>query len=118
MDTFEANASDDLFGNETLGRIGIDIGLGIQELDDADGGTAGGRDVGDKHEDISSLDSTKSHALMKRDSVKGVASVEINMLTINDTKKANIPNSRWETNIEPYQKIKAMTQKPIDCESE
>jgi hypothetical protein len=37
-------------------------------------------------------------------------------LTIKDTKKLNIGNSSVETNREPYQKIKEMTQKPTDWE--
>jgi len=44
--------------------------------------------------------------------------VKIDLLTINDTKKLNIPNSSRETNSEPYQKTKAMTKKPIDWEME
>jgi hypothetical protein len=40
--------------------------------------------------------------------------LEIDQLTINDTKKLNVGNSSFDTNIDPYQKIRAITQKPID----
>ena len=118
MDAFEADAPHNIREDETLGRVGIDIGLRVQEFDDVDGSTTGGRDIRDERKHVSGLDSTKGYALIICDSVKDRDPVEIDSLTINDTKKLNIPNSSRETNNEPYQKIKAMTKKPIDWERE
>ena len=118
MDAFEADASDNLLRDETLGRVGIDVGLRIQELDDVDRGTTGRRDIGDEREDVSGLNGAKGCTLIKCGLVKDRVSVEIDLLTINDTKKLNICNSSRETNTEPYQKIKAMTKKPMDWERE
>jgi len=72
VDAFEANASDNIFRDETLGRAGVNVGFRIQELDDADRGTTSGRDIRDEREDVSSLDGTKSDALIEYDLVKGL----------------------------------------------
>lgn len=114
MDAFEANASDDILGDEALGRGCINIRLRIQELEDINSSTAGRRDIGDKREDVSGLDGTEGGALIKRDLIRDQFSAKVDSLTITDTKKLNIGNSSRETNREPYQKIKEMTKKPID----
>lgn len=64
------------------------------------------------------MDGTEGRALVTCDSVKNELLAEIDQLTINDTKNPKSDNSSLETNMEPYQKIKAMTQKPIDWERE
>ena len=76
MDVFKADASNNLLGEDPLGRVSINLGLRIQEFNDVDGGTTGGRDIRNKGEDVSSLDGTECYTLMKRYSVKDRVSVD------------------------------------------
>jgi hypothetical protein len=70
VDTLEANASKSLLEDDALIRIGIDIGLRIQEFDNVDSSATSRRDVGNKRENVSSLDGTEDGALVTSDSMK------------------------------------------------
>ena len=70
VDTLEANASNNLLGDDTLIRVGVDIGFRIQKLDNVDGGTTGRRDIRDEGENIPCLNGAECGALITYNSVK------------------------------------------------
>lgn len=70
VDAFKANSPNDLLRNDALIRVGIDIGLEIQEFNDIDSRTTSGRYIGDKREGVSSLDGTEGSDLVMCDSVR------------------------------------------------
>ena len=61
----EADAALHVAGDLTLGRLGVDFGDGVEELDDVGGSGLSGRDVRDEGEDVASLDGSEGGTLCR-----------------------------------------------------
>lgn len=110
MHILETDTALDILRNIALSRFSVDLGSGVEKIDDITSSTLGRGDIGDEGENISGLDGTKGSTLNDGNTIKQKQKVGVGkILTMRAMKKWNVETSNEDTKREPYQKTRAMT---------